>query len=66
MFKHEHSSWILTAIAISITIFKVDEKLFGVETEKVFKLFKVPSTFHERYSDQEKVRLKDFEVRISI
>jgi hypothetical protein len=49
---------------VNVTIFKVDEKLFGVETEKVFKLFKVPTTFHEKYSDQEKVRLRDLEVRM--
>ena len=49
---------------VSVTIFKVEEKLFGVETEKVFKLFKVPLTFHQKYSDQSKIRLKDLEVRI--
>jgi len=49
---------------VNVTIFKVDEKLFGVETEKVFKLFKVPTTFHEKYSDKEKVRLRDLEVRM--
>ncbi len=49
---------------VSVTIFKIDEKLFGVETEKVFKLFKVPINFHEKYSDQSKVRLKDVEVRM--
>jgi chemotaxis signal transduction protein len=49
---------------VNVTIFRVDEKLFGVETERVFKLFKVPNTFYEKYSDQEKVRLRDFEVRM--
>jgi hypothetical protein len=49
---------------VGITIFKVDDKLFGVETEKVFKLFKLPVTFHEKYSDQSKIRLKDLEVRM--
>ena len=49
---------------VSVTIFKVDEKLFGVETEKVFKLFKVPLNFQQKYSDQSKIRLKDLEVRI--
>jgi transposase len=42
----------------------VDEKLFGVESEKIFKLFKVPVTFHEKYSDQVKVRLRDLEVKM--
>lgn len=49
---------------VNITIFKVDEKLFGVETEKVFKLFKVPLSLQQKYSDQSKIRLKDLEVRI--
>jgi len=49
---------------VNVTIFKVDEKLFGVETEKVFKLFKVPLSFRQKYSDQSKIRLKDLEVRI--
>jgi hypothetical protein len=49
---------------VNVTIFKVDEKLFGVETEKVFKLFKVPLSFRKKYSDQSKIRLKDLEVRI--
>jgi hypothetical protein len=49
---------------INVTIFRVDQKLFGVESEKVFKLFNVPSTFQKRYSNQEKIRLKDFEVKM--
>ncbi len=48
----------------NITIFRVDEKLFGVESEKVFKLFKVPKTFEEKYSDQQKIRLRNFEVKM--
>lgn len=50
--------------AVSVTIFKIDEKLFGVETEKVIKLFKVPLNFQQKYSDQSKIRLRDLEVRI--
>jgi hypothetical protein len=49
---------------VRVTIFKVDEKLFGVESEKVFKLFKVPNTFQEKYSNQEKIRLRDVEVKM--
>jgi chemotaxis protein histidine kinase CheA len=47
-----------------VTVFRVDEKLFGVESDKVFKLFRVPNTFHDKYSNQEKIRLKDFEVKL--
>jgi chemotaxis signal transduction protein len=49
---------------VNITIFKVDEKFFGVESEKVFKLFKVPTTFQKKYSNLQKIRLKGFEVRM--
>ena len=50
--------------AINVTIFKIDERLFGVESERVFKLFKVPKTFEEKYSDQQKIRLRNFEVKM--
>ena len=52
------------SLPVSITIFRVDENLFGVESEKVFKLFRVPQTFQERYSDQQKIRLRDVEVKM--
>jgi hypothetical protein len=53
-----------SAPSVNVTVFKVDEKFFGVESDRVFKLFRVPSTFHNKYSNQEKIRLKDFEVRL--
>src|SRR3972149_4802771 len=52
------------SLPVNITIFKVDERLFGVESEKVFKLFKVPNTFQEKYSSKQKIRLKGFEVKM--
>lgn len=52
------------SLNVNITIFKVDEKLLGVESKKIFKLFKVPNTFQEKYSNQKKVRLKDIEVKM--
>jgi chemotaxis signal transduction protein len=51
-------------ILLNITVFKIDENLFGVESEKVCRLFKVPSSFHDKVRGQEKIRLKDFEVRM--
>jgi hypothetical protein len=51
-------------IPMNITIVKVGGKLFGVESEKVIKLFKVPSALREKYASQQKIRLKDFEVRL--
>jgi hypothetical protein len=49
---------------VNITVFKVDEKLFGVESEKVIKLFKVPDSLYDKFANQQKIRLKDFEVRL--
>lgn len=51
-------------VSMNVTVVKVGGKLFGVESEKVVKLFKVPIGFHEKYSSQQKIRLKDFEVRL--
>jgi len=51
-------------LLVNITVFKVDDKLFGVESDKVFRLFKVPSSFHGKDMDQQKIRLKDLEVRM--
>ncbi len=49
---------------LNVTIIRVDKKLFGVESEAVFKLFKAPNTFQKRYSNQEKIRLRDFEIKL--
>ncbi len=48
---------------VSVTIFRVDKKLFGVESEKVFKLFRVPTTFFEKHPGPQKIRLRDLEVK---
>ena len=48
---------------VSVTIFRVSKRLFGVESEKVLKVFKVPTTFLEKYAGQQKIRLKDLEVK---
>jgi chemotaxis protein histidine kinase CheA len=52
------------SLALDITIFKIGERLIGIESHKIFKLFKVPSIFRDKYSSQQKVRLKDFEFRM--
>jgi len=49
---------------VPITVFKANGKLFGVENEKIYKVFRVPETFYEKYSRAEKIRLRDVEVRI--
>jgi chemotaxis signal transduction protein len=47
-----------------VTIFRLDKKLFGVESEKVFKVFRVPTTLLEKYPNQQKIRLRDFDVKM--
>jgi hypothetical protein len=51
-------------LPVDITIFKINEKLFGVESHNVSKLFKVPNTFQDRISSQQRIRLKDFEIQM--
>ena len=50
--------------AVNLLICKIDEKLFGVESERVFKLFKVPNSFEEKYSNEQKIRLRNVEVKL--
>jgi chemotaxis signal transduction protein len=47
-----------------ITVFKIGDKFFGVESEKIFKLFKVPDTFEAKFSNQSKILLRGIEVRM--
>jgi hypothetical protein len=51
-------------VPVNVTVFKVEERLFGVESDKIYKLFKVPGALVNKYSSQEKVRFKDFEARM--
>jgi len=51
-------------VPVNVTVFKVEERLFGVESDKIHKLFKVPSALVNKYSSQEKVRFKEFEARM--
>ncbi len=52
------------SLPVDVTIFKIGEKLFGVPSEKVYKLYKVPGYALDRYSDQERIRTKDMELKI--
>jgi hypothetical protein len=55
---------LIRSVPINITVFKVEERLLGVESDKIYKLFKVPADHQDRYVDQQKIRVKDFEVRL--
>ena len=50
--------------AMNITVFRVDGKFFGIPSDRVFKLFKVPYTWFGKYSSQKTIRLKEFEVKM--
>jgi hypothetical protein len=52
------------SIPLNVTVFKVQGKILGVESDKVVKLLKVPGSSADKYSDQQKIRLKDFELRL--
>jgi len=47
-----------------VTVFKIGEKLLGVESQKVFKLFKVPVSIRETINEFPTFRLKGLEVRM--
>jgi len=49
---------------LDVTIFRVDKRLFAVESEAIFKLFKAPDTFQKKYSNQERIRLRDVEIKM--
>jgi chemotaxis protein histidine kinase CheA len=51
-------------LKMKVTVFKTGEKLFGVESDKVFKLFKVPSPLCKKMIHLGNVRLKGLEVRM--
>jgi hypothetical protein len=52
------SSW------LTIMVFTLEGRVFGVENERVFKLFRVPPAFRDKVVDQRRVRLKNVEVRL--
>jgi hypothetical protein len=47
-----------------ITIFIIYEKLMGIESYKIFKLFKIPDTLLSKYLSKQKIQLKDFEIKM--
>ena len=53
-----------SSLKTKVTVFKTGERLFGVESDKVMKLFKVPSPLCKKMVQLRKVRLKGLEVRM--
>lgn len=50
--------------SVKVTILKVGENLIGVESEKVFKLFKIPEPMLNRLVQLPKIRIQGFEVKM--
>jgi hypothetical protein len=49
---------------VTVTVLKVDERFFGVESDRVFKLFKLPGGFRAACMGRERIRVKDVEIRV--
>jgi chemotaxis protein histidine kinase CheA len=52
------------SMPMDVTVLKVEERFLGVDSTKIYKLFKVPSDQQAKYSDQQKIRLKDVDARL--
>lgn len=53
-----------TAPLMDVTIFRACGRCYGVESRKIWKLFRIPPSFHEKVGDQSRVRLRDAEVSL--
>jgi hypothetical protein len=51
-------------LPVDITVFIIYEKLMGIESHKIFKLFKIPDAFLSKYLSKQKIQLKDFEIKM--
>ncbi|HSB06981.1 MAG TPA: chemotaxis protein CheW [Thermodesulfobacteriota bacterium] len=49
---------------MDITIFKAYGKLYGVESQRIWKLYKIPASFQDKYAQMPKIRLKDLDVTL--
>ncbi len=48
----------------NITIVKVENRLFGIESDSVVKLFKLPGVMFEKYLNKQKIQLKEFDMKL--
>ncbi len=49
---------------MDITVFKACGKLYGVESQKIMKLYKIPTSFEQKYTHRQKLRLRDMDVTL--
>jgi len=47
-----------------VTLFKIGERLFGVESDRIEKLFKVPKILTKKIVQQRSLRLKELDIRM--
>lgn len=48
----------------TIMVFRLGGRFFGVRNDQVFKLFRVPAPFHEKYRDQQHIRVRDIAFKL--
>ncbi len=49
---------------VDVTVFRASGKCYGVESQKIWKLFRVPPSFREKYGRQPRIRLRDRDVSL--
>ena len=51
-------------VPLNVTVFKVDGRFFGVPSERVFKLFRIPEGMQDRLKDLERIHLQGMDVKV--
>lgn len=51
-------------LLVNIVVIRVENKLFGIEGDRIVKIFKVPESYIESYLIKPKIRLKGFDVKL--
>jgi hypothetical protein len=49
---------------LTVMVFTLNGRVFGVQNEQVFKLFKVPTTFRDKVVNQRRIRVKNVDVKL--
>lgn len=62
--NHLGSSIREKGLMAQVLIFKVSGRLFGIESQKVVKLFKLPYPLCEKYANSKKLQLRNLEVNM--
>jgi len=49
---------------LTVMVFRLEERVFGVPSKQIFKLFSVPVAFRHKIADQLRIRVKDIDVKL--